>query len=95
MCNSCEGVRCNHRTTPLPGELAQEERMSRTTVQRWRARFVADGCDGLEQRPRRGRPRVLTQTTRALLVALACQRAAHRNLPLSRYSLSELASEAQ
>lgn len=74
--------------------LAQQERMSRTTVQRWRARFVADGCDGLEDRPRRGRPRVLTQTTRALVVALACERPADRNVPLSRYSLSELASEA-
>ena len=28
--------------------LAQQERMSRTTVQRWRARFVATGSDGLE-----------------------------------------------
>ena len=74
--------------------LAQQERMSRTTVQRWRARFVVDGCDGLEDRQRRGRPRVLTQTTRALVVALACERPADRNVPLSRYSLSELASEA-
>ncbi len=28
--------------------LAQQERMSRTTVQRWRARFLAAGCDGLQ-----------------------------------------------
>jgi len=74
--------------------LAQQERMSRTTVQRWRARFVADGCDGLEDRPRRGRPRVLAPTTRALVVALACERPADRDVPLSRYSLSELAAEA-
>jgi transposase len=74
--------------------LAQQERMSRTTVQRWRARFVADGCDGLEDRPRRGRPRVLAPTTRALVVALACERPAERGVPLSRYSLSELVSEA-
>jgi len=68
--------------------LAQQERMSRTTVQRWRSRFVADGCDGLEDRPRRGRPRLLAPTTRALVVALACERPADRNVPLSRYSLS-------
>jgi transposase len=74
--------------------LAQQERMSRTTVQRWRARFLVDGCDGLEDRRRRGRPRVLSQTTRALVVALACERPADRNVPLSRYSLSELTSEA-
>ena len=74
--------------------LAQQERMSRTTVQRWRARFLVDGCDGLQDRPRRGRPRVLTPTTRALVVALACERPADRDVPLSRYSLSELAAEA-
>src|SRR5437764_11956990 len=74
--------------------LAQHERMSRTTVQRWRARFVARGCDGLQDRPRRGRPSVLAPTTRALVVALACERPAERDVPLSRYSLSELAAEA-
>jgi transposase len=74
--------------------LAQQERMSRTTVQRWRARFTAAGCDGLQDRPRRGRPRVLPPTTRALVVALACERPAERDVPLSRYSLSELAAEA-
>jgi len=74
--------------------LAQQERISRTTVQGWRARFVADGCDGMEERPRRGRPRLLAPTTRALMVALACERPAERDVPLSRYSLSELAAEA-
>ena len=57
--------------------LAQQERMSRTTVQRWRARFMAAGCDGLPDRPRRGRPTVLAPTTRALVVALACERPAY------------------
>jgi transposase len=74
--------------------LAQQERMSRTTVQRWRARFAAAGCDGLQDRPRRGRPSVLAPTTRALVVALACERPAQRGVPLSRYSLNELAAEA-
>lgn len=74
--------------------LAQQERTSRTTVQRWRARFLADGCDGLQDRPRRGRPLVLAPTAHALIVALACERPAERDVPLSRYSLSDLASEA-
>jgi transposase len=74
--------------------LAQQERISRTTVQRWRARFVVAGCDGLHDRPRRGRPSVLPPTTRAVVVALACERPAERDVPLSRYSLSELAAEA-
>src|SRR5258708_34047791 len=73
--------------------LAQQERMSRTTVQRWRARFAAAGCDGLQDRPRRGRPSVLPPTTRALVVALACERPTERDVPLSRYSLSEIAAE--
>ncbi len=73
--------------------LAVQERMSRTTVQRWRARFAATGCDGLHDRPRRGRPSVLPPTTRALVVALACERPAERDVPLSRYSLSEIAAE--
>src|SRR5437764_1977144 len=74
--------------------LAQQQHLSRTTVQRWRARFLAAGCDGLQDRPRRGRPRVLAPTTRALVVALACERPADRGLPLSRYSLAELGAEA-
>jgi transposase len=73
--------------------LAQQERMSRTTVQRWRARFLVAGCDGLQDRPRRGRPTVLPPTSRALVVALACERPSSRGVPLSRYSLSDLAAE--
>ena len=73
--------------------LAQQERMSRTTVQRWRARFLVAGCDGLQDRPRRGRPPVLPPMSRALVVALACERPANRGVPLSRYSLSDLAAE--
>src|SRR5258708_5304302 len=73
--------------------LAQQERMSRTTVQRWRTRFAAAGCDGLRDRPRCGRPSVLPPTTHALVIALACERPAERDVPLSRYSLSEIAAE--
>ena len=60
--------------------LAQQERMSRTTVQRWRARFVVGGCDALQDRPRRGRPHVLAPTTRALVVALACEQPTDRSV---------------
>ena len=68
--------------------LAQREQMSRTTVQRWRARFAADRCDGLVDRPRRGRPpHMLAPTTRALVVALACERLAERDVPLSPWKL--------
>src|ERR671936_280903 len=81
---------------------AQRQQLTRwaraaTTPQRLarraRARFVAAGCAGLQDRPRRGRPTVLAAATRALVVALACERPAEREVPLSRYSLSEIVAE--
>ena len=54
---------------------------------------MAAGCDGLRDRPRRGRPSSLRPTTRALVVALACEPPDERNVPLSRYSLSELTAQ--
>jgi len=73
--------------------LARQEQMSRTTVRRWLARFVAKRCDVLNDRPRSGRPLAIKPATRALVVALACERPADRDVPLSRYSLSELTLE--
>ena len=73
--------------------LARQERMSRTTVRRWLGRFATERCAGLQDRPRSGRPKTLTPATRALVVALACERPADREVPLRRYSLSELTVE--
>jgi transposase len=73
--------------------LARREQMSRTTVRRWLARFVAKRCDGLQDHPRSGRPVGINPKTRALVVALACSRPGDRDVPLSRYSLSELTVE--
>lgn len=60
------------------GALAKQEQMSRTTVRRWRTRFLVDRLDGLQDHPRSGRPAVIKPTTRALVVALACERPAER-----------------
>jgi len=73
--------------------LARREQMSRTTVRRWLARFVAQRCDGLQDHARSGRPAAIKPKTRALVVALACSRPGDRGVPLSRYSLSELTVE--
>jgi transposase len=73
--------------------LAQQEGMSRTAVRRWITRFVVRLCAGLKDRPRRGRPPCIRLVTRALTVALACERPAERDVPLSRYSLAEIAAE--
>src|SRR5437879_3348913 len=73
--------------------LARQEQLSRTTVRRWLTRFVIKRCDGLQDRPRSGRPVAMKPATRALVVALACERPADRKVPLSRYSLSELTVE--
>jgi transposase len=74
--------------------LAHQERVSRATVRRWRARFLAAGCAGLHDRPRSGRPPTVRPATRALVVALACERPAERAAPLSRYSVADLAARA-
>ena len=73
--------------------LAQRERVSRTTVVRWRARFRVARCPGLQDRPRSGRPPTLRPATRALVVALACERPAARATPLSRYSVAAAAAQ--
>jgi transposase len=40
-------------------DMARRFGVSRTTVQRWRNRFVEDRCDGLLDEPRPGRPRAV------------------------------------
>jgi transposase len=40
-------------------EMAVRMGISRSTVKRWRSRFVEDRCDGLLDEPRPGRPRVV------------------------------------
>jgi transposase len=88
--------------------LAQQERVSRAMVQRWRARFLTaheerrhgahatphtTRCAGLQDRPRSGRPPTIRPTTRALVVAVACERPAARAAPLSRYSVRDLTTQ--
>ena len=63
-------------------------------VSKWRKRFVLQGIDGLSDRPRCGRPRVFPVAVVAGIKAMACEPPGDRDVPLSRWSSSELAAQA-
>jgi transposase len=63
-------------------------------VSRWRKRFCGSGLDGLDDRPRSGRPRSFPAPVVAEVKAMACQPPGQRDVPLSRWSSSELADQA-
>ena len=63
------------------------------TVRKWRGRFAERGLPGLEDLPRSGRPRRISEADRAAVVALACQLPAAGGVPLSRWTGPELAAE--
>ena len=64
------------------------------TVRKWRARFCARGLPGLADRPRPGRRRTFAKTAEAEVKALACELPAESDVPLARWSYTELAAEA-
>ena len=60
---------------------------------KWRGRFAVRGLVGLADLPRSGRPRRISELTRAAVVALACQLPAATGVPLSRWTGPELLAE--
>jgi len=64
-------------------------------VRKWRGRFADRGLAGLEDLPRSGRPRVISEADRAAVVALACQLPADTGVPLSRWTGPELKRELE
>lgn len=74
--------------------IAAELAISVETVRKWRKRFHAEGMAGLTDRPRSGRPRVFTATQVAQVKALACTPPEQAGVPLSQWSVTELANEA-
>jgi transposase len=73
--------------------IAVDLRISVDTVRKWRGRFAVRGLDGLADLPRCGRPRRISELTRAAVVALACQLPAATGVPLSRWTGPELLAE--
>lgn len=73
--------------------IAADLQISTDTVRKWRGRFAARGLAGLADLPRCGRPRRISELTRAAVVALACQLPAATGVPLSRWTGPELLAE--
>ena len=63
------------------------------TVRKWRGRLAARGLKGLNDLPRSGRPREISEAARAAVVALACQLPSVTGVPLARWSGPELKRE--
>jgi transposase len=73
--------------------IAADLRVTVDTVRKWRGRFAIRGLAGLADLPRCGRPRRISELTRAAVVALACQLPAATGVPLSRWTGPELLAE--
>jgi len=73
--------------------IAADLQITTDTVRKWRGRFAARGLDGLRDLSRSGRPRRISELTRAAVVALACQLPAATGVPLSRWTGPELLAE--
>jgi len=73
--------------------IARELGITVDTVRCWRGRFAAERLEGLQDRPRSGRPARFTPVQVAQVRALACQLPAETGVPLSCWSCPELAAE--
>lgn len=63
-------------------------------VSMWRKRYCEQGLAGLADRKRSGRPRTFPASVVAEVKAMACEPPERRGAPLSRWSSTELATQA-
>jgi transposase len=63
------------------------------TARKWRARFADKGIEGPADALRPGRPPIYTPADRAMVTAWACSLPAEHDVPLSRWSASDLARQ--
>lgn len=79
-------------------QIARDLGVCEDTARRWRHRFCVQPpdrrLDGLKDRPRSGRPPAFTPVEVAQVKALACSRPGDHELPLTRWSVSELTAHA-
>ncbi|WP_155853632.1 helix-turn-helix domain-containing protein, partial [Arthrobacter sp. H5] len=74
--------------------IAADVGMHIDTVRKWRHRFYHHRLEGLADLPRTGRPPTFTAVQVAEVKQLACTLPAETQIPLSRWSSLELATEA-
>lgn len=73
--------------------IARELDVAPNTVRLWRQRFHEDGLDGLEDKPREGRPPEYGDEEKADAKALACRRPEDEDVPQGRLSLQDITDE--
>lgn len=73
------------------GEIADIVRESDATVLRWLKRYMAEGVDGLQDAPRPGRERTVTETYREKLVEAVRRRPRSLDVAFSLWTLQRLA----
>jgi transposase len=84
-------LRCAQADKPTNLVVAAELRCDPDTVARWRNRFVRRRLDGLRDLPRSGRPRAFSPEDRHQVVVLATTKPADVGVPVSHWSLDDLA----
>jgi len=75
-------------------QIGEKLDLPREIVSKWRKRFFEERLNGLQDRPRRGRPSLFPPKVVMEVKALACQLPCERDIPFSRLSNADIAREA-